>query len=190
MININKIIEEYLKEQSDPPVGPGTDVVSWRAWTFGDPDSAGEGGMWSNDGGDTWHEDLPDDGPDDDTDTDTDTNTPVISFEDRVSAIRAYNNMDYKAPDVPPETGGEITWGGVYGFVDHYLGIRDKLPTWGFPEVSIQGKIDVVVDPGDDGETGTDDDGPYTHIWSDPNVFLPGLGYWRREGGFGPPKLP
>ena len=177
MINMNKIIEEYLQEQFPP----GTAAGSTQRITIDGvgpvipPDGDVDGG-------------TPPDGDGDDPDT---PDTPVISFEDRVSAIRKYNNIDYQAPDVEPETGGPSTWtGGGMGFLDRYLGIKDKLVTWGFPEVSIQGSIDVVVDPGDDDQPGTDDDGTNTHIWNESETFIPGLGYWRPQGGFGPPKLP
>lgn len=95
MVNINKIIEEYIEEQeSNPP----TPVISWRAWTFGDPvppDGSRPGGMWSTDGGETWHPDPPAGGDDD-------TTPPVITD----SPFGSWDN--YRGPTINPGGGGGV----------------------------------------------------------------------------------
>lgn len=182
MVDIHKIIEEYLNEQADPPVGKPIPVASWRAWTFGDPDSAGKGGMWSTDGGTTWTEDPPSE-PEDPADP---ADPADIAFTTSVSSMRDWLSGEGENPnqgigDIIENDGNPVGEGedgvvipgeGNWGFVDMYLNIKDKVVGLGLPEISQQGNIETP-------------DGGLTHIWNEDPWVVPGLGY-----PFGPQKLP
>ena len=197
MVDIHKIIDEYLIEQENPPsdgklIGRVTPTISWRAWEKGDPWSAGESGMWSTDGGETWSEDPPEDPPEGEDTTDppgtpgpTDSissardwltgggDNPNDSISDILDNDGANEGSEGEGTDEGDGTAVNPNTGLIGGFVDYYLGIKDKLSGFpGIPEISQQGNIETP-------------DGGLTHIWNEDPWVVPGLG-----NPLGPRPLP